>query len=231
MMEKIKIFIGFDRPNRIPAYVLMDSILENSSIPVEFVLLHKGTLAKIFTRPKGQYDSTEFSISRFLVPYLSNYEGWSVFIDNDMVVEGDVRELYELMEGDYALRCIKHNQQVKNDKKFLGEHQTSYNLKNWTSVVIFNNARCKALTPEYVNSAPGLDMHQFKWLQSLEEIGDIPFEWNYLADVVSIGQENVTEPKLIHYTEGGPYFKETQDCEYAENWVKVYTRINDYLMH
>lgn len=230
-MEKIKIFIGFDRPNRIPAYALADSILENSSIPVEFVFLHKGTLKDIFTREKGLYDSTEFSVSRFLVPYLSNYEGWSMFIDNDMIVDGDVKELFDLMNGSYAVKCVKHNQQVKSDKKFLGEHQTSYNLKNWTSVMLFNNTQCKALTPEYVNTAPGLDLHQFKWLNSLEQIGSIPFEWNYLADVVSFGQESVIKPKLIHYTEGGPYFQATQDCEYAEVWTKVYARINDYLTH
>lgn len=231
-MEKIKIFMGFDRPNRIPAYVLADSILENSSIPVEFFFLHKGTIKDVFTRAKGEYDSTEFSISRFLVPYLSDYKGWSVFIDNDMLVEGDVAELKALMNGDFTVRCTKHNQVVENDTKFLGEKQTKYNMKNWTSVMMFNNEKCKALTPEYVNTAPGLDLHQFKWLDNVDtEIGEIPLEWNYLCDVKSIGQENITEPKLIHYTEGGPYFKATPNCEFAENWLRVYKRINDYQQH
>lgn len=230
-MKKIKIFMGFDRPNRIPAYALADSILENSTIPVEFVFLHKASLKAFYTRPKGEFDSTEFSISRFLVPYMSDYEGWSLFIDNDMLVEGDVAELLELMQGDYAVRCVKHNQIVEHETKFLGEKQTTYNMKNWTSVMLFNNAKCKALTPEYVNTVHGLDLHQFKWLDHLDEIGEIPFEWNYLCDVKSIGQEKVKEPKLIHYTEGGPYFKATPNCEYAENWMDVYTRINDYQIH
>lgn len=231
-MEKIKIFMGFDRPNRIPAYALVDSILENSTIPVEFFFLHKGTMKDIFTRERGIYDSTEFSISRFLVPYFSNYEGWSLFIDNDMLVEGDVAELKELMKGDFTVKCTKHNQIVESDTKFLGEKQTEYNMKNWTSVMLFNNKKCKALTPEYVNSAPGLDLHQFKWLDNIEkEIGEIPLEWNYLCDVKSIGQENITQPKLIHYTEGGPYFNATPNCEFADNWLKVYDRINDYKTH
>ena len=77
-----------------------------------------------------------------------------------------------------------------------------------------------------------MDLHQFKWLSNIdEEIEEIPLEWNYLADVNSIGQENVKNPKLVHYTEGGPYFKATTNCEYAENWVKVYNRINDYQTH
>jgi lipopolysaccharide biosynthesis glycosyltransferase len=231
-MDKIKIFMGFDRSTRIPAYVLADSIIENSSIPVEFVFLHQGTLRKVFDRPRGEYDSTEFSISRFLVPYLSNYEGWSLFIDNDMIVENDVAQLMPLMAGDYAVRCTKHNQIVESGVKFLGEKQTSYNMKNWTSVMMFNNAKCKVLTPDYINKAPGLDLHQFKWLKDIEnDIGSIPLEWNYLADTNSIGQECVDKPCLIHYTEGGPFYKATSDCEYAENWLQVYDRVNDYQMH
>ena len=94
--------------------------------------------------------------------------------------------------------------------------------------MIFNNSKCKVLTPSYVEKAPGLDLHQFKWLVDLKkEIGEIPLEWNYLADVKDVGQKNIVNPKLIHYTEGGPYFNETLNCEYAENWLKVYKRMND----
>ncbi|MDB9716713.1 glycosyltransferase [Methylophilaceae bacterium] len=228
-MDKIRIFIGFERASRIPAYVLADSLIENSSIPVEIVFLHKGTLRNFFSRPRGKYDSTEFSISRFLVPYLSDYKGWSLYIDNDMIVEKDVAELSLLMNGDYTIKCTKHNQIVDIDVKFLGEKQTAYNMKNWSSVMIFNNAKCKVLTPEYVNSAPGLDLHQFKWVKDIhKEIGSIPLEWNYLADVNSVGQELVNKPSLIHYTNGGPFYKATSNCEYSKNWLKVYNRINDY---
>ena len=224
--------MGFDRSNRIPAYVLADSIIENSSIPVEIIFLHKGTLKHCFSRLRGQYDSTEFSISRFLVPYLSNYEGWSLFIDNDMVVESDIAELLSLMTGDYSVRCTKHNQIVGSNVKFLGTEQTSYNMKNWTSVMMFNNFKCRVLTPEYVNTAPGLDLHQFKWLKDVsKEVGSIPLGWNYLADAKSIGQELVDKPSLIHYTEGGPFFKATSNCEYAENWLEVYKRVNDFQKH
>lgn len=229
-MKKIKIFMGFDSGNRIPAYVLVDSIIENSSIPVEFVFLHKRTMKNFFNRDKGKYDSTEFSISRFMVPYMSGYKGWSLFIDNDMLVEGDVAELLELMNGDFTIRCTKHKQIVKENIKFLGEEQTEYSMKNWTSVMIFNNEKCKVLTPEYVMKAPGLDLHQFKWLNNLgEEVGGIPLEWNYLCDVESVGQNNNSNPKLIHYTEGGPYFKSTANCEYADNWIMAYKRVNDYM--
>ena len=95
--------------------------------------------------------------------------------------------------------------------------------------MLFNNSKCRSLTPQYVSSAPGLDLHQFKWLDDVDsEVGEIPLDWNYLADVQSVGQESVVIPKLIHYTEGGPFFKATSNCEYSENWLRVYKRINDY---
>lgn len=228
----LNLFIGFDLTNRIPGYVLLDSILEKSSIPIRVTYLNKNNLQGFFNRPRGEFDSTDFSISRFLVPYLSNYQGWSLFIDNDMVVRTDIAELTNYMVEDYSVRCVKHNQIVKNDTKFRGERQTKYNMKNWTSVILFNNEKCGALTPEYVENTSGLDLHQFKWLKNIDtEIGDIPLSWNYLADVESMGQEQVNNPKLIHYTEGGPFFKATKDCEYAKDWLDAYNRMNDYLKY
>ena len=55
--------------------------------------------------------------------------------------------------------------------KFLGEPQSKYEKKNWSSVILFNNARCTALTPEYVSTASGLELHQFKWLDGDEQHG------------------------------------------------------------
>ena len=33
-------------------------------------------------------------------------------------------------------------------------------------MMIFNNANAQHLTPDYVNSATGLELHQFKWLEN-----------------------------------------------------------------
>lgn len=231
-MDKIKIFIGYDRGSRIPAWTVAESILENSSIPVEFQFMHKGSLGGIFKREFGSNDSTEFSNSRFLVPYLSNYEGYSLFIDNDMIVTGDVAELLSFIDADKTMMCVKHDHIVKTGKKFLGMPQSGYSLKNWTSVMIFNNSKCKVLTPEYVNTAPGLDMHQFKWIENFDpekDIAEIPLTWNYLCDSEFSGKDKIKEtPKLIHYTEGGPFFEETKDCEYADEWLQVYRQMNDF---
>ena len=82
--------------------------------------------------------------------------------------------------------------------------------------MLFNNAKCKALTPEYVNTASGLELHQFKWLDNDDLIGEIPHRWNHL---VGYDKPN-SDVSLVHYTIGGPYFKEYRDCEYSEEWLK-----------
>jgi hypothetical protein len=101
----------------------------------------------------------------------------------------------------------------KTARKFLDQVQTKYPRKNWSSMMIFNNERCKALTPDYVNSAPGLDLHRFKWLDD-SQIGSLPLEWNWLVE------EYPHKPaaKIVHYTLGGPYFDEYRHCDYAEEW-------------
>lgn len=216
----MNITIGYDRNNRIPAYVLSESIMQHSSIPVTFTFLHRDMLGEL-SRPVEEHDSTEFSNNRFLTPHLSDYKGWSLFLDNDMIVQSDIKELFDYADDKYAVMCVKHNQVCKSNTKFLGKKQYQYKFKNWTSMMLFNNERCTMLTPEYVKTANGLDLHQFKWIDH-SMIGSLPLEWNYL-----VGNENqtVNTPKLIHYTEGGPWFDDTKDCAFAEKWVNVYNQL------
>jgi hypothetical protein len=109
---------------------------------------------------------------------------------------------------------VKHNHVPKEDVKFLGAAQTKYAKKNWTSVMLLNCARCKALTPEYVNSATGLELHQFKWLDDETLIGELPRGWNHLVGYDSPSPDAAN----VHFTIGGPYFDEYADCEFAEQW-------------
>lgn len=216
----LNVVIGYDRNYRIPAYVLAESIMQTSSIPVTFTFLHRDMLGNL-SRPIQEHDSTEFSNNRFLTPYLNNYKEWSLFLDNDMIVQADIKELFDYADDRYAVMCVKHNQQCSTDTKFLGKKQYQYNYKNWSSVMLFNNSKCKILTPDYVKSVPGLNLHQFAWTKH-ELVGSLPLEWNYL-----VGNDNQTtnEPKLIHYTEGGPWYDETKSCEFAKTWINVYNQL------
>lgn len=220
---KYNIVIGYDRSNRMPAYTMAESIMQNSSVPINFMFLHRDML-KMYTRERSHLDSTDFSNSRFLVPYLFDYQGWTLFTDNDMIVKSDIKEVFDYADDKYTIMCVKHNQIIDHEKKFLNHDQHKYKYKNWSSVMLFNNAKCKSLTLDYVNTVSGLDLHQFKWIDDHDTIGELPLEWNYLVENKN---QTLEKPKLIHYTNGGPYFKEYSNCEYSEDWKIIYEQIND----
>lgn len=210
----IRIFIGFDERETVAWHVLTHSILARASQPVSFVPLALHNLGKLMWREKNPLQSTDFSFSRFLTPYLSEYQGWSLFMDCDMLVLDDIAKLWALRDERYAVMCVKHDHKPVETVKFLGAPQTPYAKKNWSSVMLFNNAKCRALTTEYVNTASGLELHQFKWLDDEALIGGIPERWNHLVGY----SEPDAEAANAHFTLGGPYFNEYKQCEFSDDW-------------
>jgi lipopolysaccharide biosynthesis glycosyltransferase len=210
----IRVFIGYDAREAVAYSVLAHSIHRRASQPVTIAPLMLDQLEGILTRERHPLQSTDFSFSRFLVPYLSDYEGWSLFTDCDMIVREDIAKLWALRDERYAVMVVKHNHVPRETTKFLGEPQSKYQKKNWSSVMLFNNARCTALTTDYVNTASGLELHQFKWLANDDLIGELPDRWNHLVGY----NPPRRDAALVHYTLGGPYFPEYAHCEYADEW-------------
>ena len=212
----IRIFIGYDSREAVAINVLSHSIQTRASEPVEIVPLMLSQLRSVFKREAHPLQSTEFSFSRFLVPHLSQYEGWSLFCDCDMLMLDDLANLWKLRDETYAVQVVKHEHNPGETKKFLNKPQSRYEKKNWSSVILFNNAKCTALTPAYVNTATGLELHQFKWLNDDSLIGELPHRWNHLVDYdPTVPPDQVS---LIHFTEGGPYFDDYKECSYADLW-------------
>jgi len=210
----MRVFIGYDPRETVAYNVLAYSVLSRSSRPVAIAPIALGQLQGILTRERHPLQSTDFSFSRFLTPYLSNYEGWSVFMDCDMLMLDDLAALWNLQDDRYAVQVVKHDHRPKEARKFLDQPQTNYAKKNWSSVMLFNNARCRALAPEHVNRASGLELHQFRWLESDDLIGELPHRWNHLVGY----DPPAPDVSLVHFTLGGPYFPEYADCEYADAW-------------
>ena len=213
----LRVFIGYDKSVIVAYHVAAHSILRRSSKPVSITPLAMNQLDGLMWRERNPLQSTEFSFSRFLTPYLAGYEGWALFIDNDMLVLSDIAELFALADDRYAIQVVKHDYNPSTNTKFLNQPQTAYEKKNWSSVMLMNCAKCKALTPDYVNTASGLDLHRFNWLGDDSLIGEIPAEWNFLVgEYAPIPVERIHN---LHYTIGGPYFDEYLDCDYADVWL------------
>lgn len=214
----INIFIGYDTKEKVAFNVLSYSILKNSTKPISITPIYLGNIKDDFVRERNTLSSTEFSFSRFIIPHLMNYQGWALFMDCDMLMIDDIAKLWRLRDDKYAVQVCKHDYTPKNQTKFLNQVQTTYPKKNWSSFMLMNCKKCHTLTPDYVNQASGLELHQFKWLESENLIGDIPLEWNWLADEYEY-KEKVHN---IHYTEGGPYFTDYKDCDYSDLWFEYY---------
>lgn len=210
----IRVFIGFDARETAAWHVLSHSILARASQPVSLVPLALDNLKDVFWREPNALQSTDFSFSRFLTPHLSGYEGWSLFMDCDMLMRDDIARLWALRDDRYAVMCVQHQHQPTETTKFLDKPQTAYGKKNWSSVMLFNNAKCKALTPDYVNTASGLELHQFKWLAGDDLIGALPHRWNHLVGYDAPDPDAAN----VHFTIGGPYFTEYAGCEHATEW-------------
>ena len=223
-MKNLNIFIGYDQRESVAFNVLSHSILKNSSIPVCITPVNLDNLKKFYKRKKGPKDSTDFSISRFLVPYLSGFKGYSLFLDCDFIVNDDVSKILSIVKKNKnkSLWCVKHNYIPKHKRKFLNEKQLAYQKKNWSSFMVFNNSKCKILTPKFVEKSHGLYLHQFRWLKSEKSIGSLPAEWNVL-----IGEQKIPKKfKALHYTLGGPYFKKFKNCLGSKYWFKYFKEMN-----
>jgi hypothetical protein len=210
--QPLRIFVGYDKSEAVAYHVLASSILRRASVPVAIIPLARQSVSGIYTRKRGPTEATEFSMTRFLVPYLSGYQGFSVFMDCDMVCRVDIEELVQELHGDSAVWCCQHDYAPRWLTKFNGNEQTTYPRKNWSSFMVFDNAQCRRLTPEYVNTATGLELHRMLWAD--ERIGSLQLSWNWL-----VGEYEPNDAaKVLHFTLGTPCFKEYADCDHADIW-------------
>ena len=214
----IRIFIGYDPREAVAFNVLSHSIHVRSSQPIAITPINLSQLKMKMWRARVNLQSTEFSFSRFLTPYLCNFEGWAIFLDCDMLFLDDISKLWDLRDDKYAVQCVKHNHVPEEKVKFLNQTQTIYEKKNWSSVMLLNCSKCRMLTPEYVNTASGLELHCFRWLSDERQIGDIPHRWNHLVDYDP--EKPIDKISNLHFTSGGPYYEEYKNCGYASTWRK-----------
>ena len=216
-----KIFIGYDQKEAVSFHALSHSLLRHAEVPISITPITQNSLTRIYSRPSDPRQSNSFSFTRFLVPYLCNYEGCALYMDCDMLVTENIGGLFdELKAKDEAVHVVKHEYKSKMSTKYLGNKNYHYPRKNWSSFVFWNCGATanSAITPDLVSSAEPAFLHRFQWLKD-EDIGELGTEWNFL--VGEYDKKDVV-PKNIHWTLGGPYFNEFSNADYAEMWNEEY---------
>ena len=219
----LNIFVGYDTREDIAYQVCEYQILKTTpNSKVSPLMLNNLRDKKLYWRGEDKLGSTEFTFSRFLIPELMGFKGWALFCDCDILFINNLENLFSICDDKYAVMCVQHDYEPKAGKKMDGKIQTLYPRKNWSSLVLWNCAHPSngAVTKELVNDPDitGKYLHRFSWLKD-EEIGAISNEWNWLVGWYQEPDDG--KPSGIHYTEGGPWFKNYRNCEYSDYWKKA----------
>lgn len=218
--DVIPIFAGFDPREEVGFHTFASSVIHHSSAPVSIIPLHAPLFAPFYAA--GQRDGTNaFTYTRFLIPFLQQFRGCAIFVDgSDMLCRGDIADLWSLRDLYKPVQVVKHDYKTQHPRKYVGTDMEAenrdYPRKNQSSVMLINcnHFHWRDMTPEKVAGMTGSELHQFAWLAD-EMIGDIPAEWNWLADEYGPNPD----AKLLHWTAGIPAFPHYAEAPHADEWA------------
>ena len=217
----IPVYVGYDTREDIAYQVCKHSIIRREPGATVKPLKQKDMRdTGLYTREVDKLASTEFTFTRFFIPYLQNYQGWAVFCDCDFVWTVPTTDLKQYCDPDKAVVVVQHDYTPAEGMKMDGKQQHIYPRKNWSSMILWNCAhpKNKVLTPELLNKETGAFLHRFQWLDD-NDIGSLPHHYNWLVGWYKEPKDG--KPKIYHWTEGGPWFVDNYfDCEYADVWKK-----------
>jgi hypothetical protein len=172
--------------------------------------------------------SNDFTLSRFLVPYLMNYEGHAIFCDaSDMVMLADVSELDNLFDEGSAVQVVKHPEyQTRHKTKYRGTSMecpnSVYSRKNWASVMLINcgHPAWRGIGPDTLPKIGHLPSLQLRNCPD-NVIGELPDAWNRLVDE----GHSIDGAKVLHWTAGIPAFEAYTDAPGADIWNRERLRM------
>ena len=243
---KYNIYIGYDSSNygqHLANVVCIRSILQTTNIPLDDLNIYSLVLKdlkkqKLYYRNEDKLASTEFTYTRFLVPYLNDYKGWALFCDSDFLYRDDIKNVFDYIHKNNnhkkAVLCVKHPLNFqKAGVKMDGRVQSAYPRKNWSSLMLFNceHPDTKNLTLENANTQSPKWLHRMLWTTT-KNIGTLPPKFNFLVENYKSGEIDkvdkkldfvVEKPMVLHWTDGGPWHHDYIDTPYQHLWINYLT--------
>ena len=217
MVGSTTVYIGYDSPYPEAYQACANSIRRNSNIEIKPLILQD--LRHLI--PSKKDGTTEFTYTRFLVPYLNNYSDYAIFCDSDFIFLNNIEELINDIDISKPVSVVQHKDYTpKKDIKMDNKQQTTYPRKNWSSLIFWNCSHKMNklfLTPGLVNSYTPSTLHRFNWLQD-NQIGNIDKAWNWLVGYYKKNKES--SPKALHFTDGGPWLEKYKNSEYSSKWYE-----------
>jgi hypothetical protein len=193
--EPIRVFVGTDRSQALAVPVLEYSIKRHTTATVEVIPM----LDLPVPSPADPRNSprTGFSFSRFCIPKLAGYKGRAIYMDADMLVFSDIRELWDI-PFDGAKIVIQ--KEVKFEEQSTAKVGAPKKRKKQCAVMLLD---CDRLDWDIEKIVSNMDRGEYDYEQLMydlcilpeEEVKyGVPFEWNSL-------EHWDPTTRLIHYTD------------------------------
>ena len=224
-MQIIPIFVGFDPREEVGTHAFNASLLAHTTHPFAIIPLSKKQLDKHLGE-HFQTGTNDFTVTRFLVPWLMDFHGPALFVDGaDMIAAGDISELFKQYDPMVAVKVVKHEYQTKHKRKYVGSKMETDNIdyerKQWASVMLFScgHPDWRKFTPEYVAKQKKIDLLQFNGINS---IGELSADWNWLCQEYGPNED----AKIIHYTAGSPAMRHYANSSMASDFHAAHAKAN-----
>lgn len=192
----IRVYVAVTEEQLLSAKVLKYSIQKHSSMTTKIVFMHDSGIHAPQPKDRKNWPRTPFSFQRFLIPELAGRRGRAIYLDSDMQVFEDIRELWQHdLDGNHLLSAMAGDG---------GGRKAQY------SVMLLD---CEKLRWDIRRIVDALDSGEYsyedlmqKMVVAAEQNDLIAPEWNSLEKYVP------GETKLLHYTD-----MDTQPWVYARH--------------
>jgi lipopolysaccharide biosynthesis glycosyltransferase len=218
----VRVFIGSGEASLLERKTLIYSLRKNSKRPLEIWVMN-GThnaierndappfLAPLSLEMKYR-NVTEFSLYRYLIPQMCDYQGRAIYLDSDMICLGDIGELFETPMDDVDFRAVKE-----------------YGNSMWaTSVMLFNCGRCRF---ELETIFDEIDAGRYSYSDFSRFAGHFlqqrPYAIAELDPVWNEFDRFDSNTKLIHYTDLSRQPWKFPNHPFGELWHQYFKEARD----
>jgi hypothetical protein len=200
----IRVYVGSQEAQMLAVKVLEFSIRKYASLPVEVFPLHHGPVDFPMPKDVRNRPRTPFSFQRFYIPMLAGYRGRAIYLDSDMQVFKDIRQLWTLPFDGADLLAAREAGESGRRPQF--------------SVMLLNCAELHWSLPKIVAA---LDQGQLTYETLMYEMAvakqvraAIDPSWN------SLERYEEGETALLHYTDMPTQPWVSRENKHGDLWVR-----------
>ena len=192
----VRVYVATTEAQMVAVKVLEHSIRRHASMTTRVVPLHEGGIDIPIPRDLKNQPRTPFSFQRFLIPQLAGYRGRAIYLDSDMLVFEDIKEVWTLPFDGAQLLAVRDPDDTSRRPQF--------------SVMLLD---CQSLRWDIAEIVDSLDRGALTYEDLMYEMAvadriaaTIPPRWN------SLEKYREGETALVHYTD-----METQPWVYVDH--------------